>query len=418
MKSLTNLATLLLLSMFFYSCNNKSISSSTNKEDVNTKKQSKMEINPEKSNNLFAIDLIKQIELSKKNTIISPFSINTAISMTYAGARNKTMEQIAQVMYYSLDQEKFHPEFKEYYESVKSLSGKKAGFEAANAIYAQEGYDFLQEYFDLIEKNYGSVLNYVDFYKGDREAIRKDINQWVESKTNSKIQNLIRKNILTEDTRMVIVNAIYFLAEWAVAFDEDVSYKDVFYTDKEKSAKTTFMTNKSEYNYYNDNKCSAIEIPYHDNKFSMMIVLPEENAALGKFADSFESSYFNEIVGGFEKQEVELHLPKFKIELHVELQDVLSKMGMPIAFSNKADLSGMTGDLDLKIDKVIHQAYIEVDEKGTEAAAATAVVIIRKTAAPSDDKLIFKANRPFLFFIKENTHNSIIFGGSLVNPEE
>ena len=389
-------------------------------QSVNKDKQELiMQSTPNQRNNMLSIDLMKKLNMHDDNIIISPFSISTAMAMTYGGAREQTMAEMADVLYYPITQEEFHPEFSSFTEYIQSLSSDKTGFELANALYAQENYQFLQEYFDLIIKNYGSVLNYVDFYKGDREAIRQEINEWVESKTNSRIQDLIKPDILNEDTRLVIVNAIYFLAEWEKEFDKKLTYEDVFHLQDGRQSTGKFMKTEDEFKYYKTLGFEAIEIPYNENKFSMLVVLPEENTNIKDFIDSFEYDTYMSVSEGLEKQKVELHLPKFTIKKHIEVQDILIEMGMPLAFSNQADFSGMTGEYDLKIDKVIHQAFIEVDEKGTEAAAATAVVIIRKTAIiEPDEKTIFKANRPFLFFIKDAAGDTIIFMGSVTNPEK
>ncbi len=410
-------AILIFFSGSLYSCSSKNIASEKTEKTNDEKQELIMQKNPGQRNNLFSFDLMKMLNMSENNTVISPFSINTALAMTYAGAREQTMSQISEVMYYLLDHEKFHPEFKSYSDAIKSLSTKNAGFEIANAIYAQEDYTFLQEFFDIVIENYGSILEYVDFNKGDREAIRQDINEWVEKQTNNKIKELIKPTVLTEDTRMVLINAIYFLAEWAKEFDKDKSYEDNFFKTKEDLSTANFMKASDNFLYYSDEHCSAISIPYNENNFSMLVVLPEKSNNLNSFIKSFNNKYYENIIAGLSKQEVELHLPSFKIKTDTELQQILSNMGMPLAFSDRADFSGMTGKKDLKIDRVIHQAYIEVDEKGTEAAAATAVVMIRKTAIMEpEEKIIFKANRPFLFFIKDTNKNSVIFMGSVIDP--
>jgi serpin B len=405
----------------FFSCKQKNISTNGAAQENTEIKENTMTNSIDEGNNKFAIDLMSKLSFGKQNTIISPYSINTALAMTYAGAREKTMTEMATVMHYSLNQEIFHPEFKNFSDFINSLSSKKAGFENANAIYAQKDYDFLKEFFTTIEKNYGSVLKFVDFHKGDREAIRLEINNWVEGKTHSKIKDLIAKNILNEDTRMVLVNAIYFLAEWEKEFKKDLTYEGLFnvLTSGKPEAKVTssFMTTTDNFKYFLDTECAAIELPYSGNKFSMLVILPSINSNLDSFIKKMTYAKFKTIVDGLNHKQVELHLPKFKIETETELKDLLSEMGMPLAFSNKADFSGMTGKYDLKIDKVIHKAFVEVDEKGTEAAAATAVVMIRKTAAVEEpEKLIFRADRPFLFFIKDTEKNSIIFMGSVINP--
>lgn len=405
----------------FCSCKQKNISTNGSAKENPEVKENTMTSSISENNNKFAIDLMSKLSFGEQNTIISPYSINTALAMTYAGAREKTMTEMATVMHYSLNQEMFHPEFKRFSNNINSLSTKKAGFENANAIYAQKDYDFLKAFFTTIEENYGSALKFVDFYKGDREAIRLEINNWVEEKTHSKIKDLIAKNILNEDTRMVLVNAIYFLAEWEKEFKKDLTYDGVFNISTsgkpEDKVTSSFMTTTDSFKYFKDNDCAAIELPYSDNKFSMLVILPSHNSNIKAFLKKLNHTKLGSIVDGLNKQQVELHLPKFKIETETELSDLLSAMGMPLAFSNKADFSGMTGKYDLKIDKVIHKAFVEIDEKGTEAAAATAVIMIRKTAAvEAPEKTIFRADRPFLFFIQDTEKNSIIFMGSVVNP--
>jgi serpin B len=422
MKKLVKLMMLggIAISIFF-SCKQKNISTNDSAKDNPEVKENTMTNTISEGNNKFAIDLMSKLSFGKQNTIISPYSINTALAMTYAGSRGETMIEMATVMHYTLNQEIFHPEFKSFSGYINSLSSSKAGFENANAIYAQKDYDFLKEFFNVVEKNYGSVLKFVDFHKGDREAIRLEINNWVEEKTHSKIKDLIVKKILNEDTRMVLVNAIYFLAEWEKEFKKDLTYDGVFNISisgkPEGKVTSSFMTTTDSFTYFKDSECAAIELPYSDNKFSMLVILPSIDSNLEVFLKKLTYTKLMAIVYGLNKQQVELHLPKFKIETETELSDLLSGMGMPLAFSNKADFSGMTGKYDLKIDKVIHKAFVEVDEKGTEAAAATAVVMIRKTTAiEAPEKTIFRADRPFLFFIQDTEKNSIIFMGSVVNP--
>ncbi len=400
------------------SCKQKSISSTNSTNDNNIEVNSDMKQSVIEGNNKFAIGIMQNLKFAEENSIISPYSISTALAMTYGGARGKTMNEMSSVMKYSLEQNSFHPTFSAFMSDITSISSEKAGFESANAIYAQKDYDFLSEFFELINKNYGSALKFVDFHKGNREDIRQEINKWVELKTKSKITELIAPNILSEDTRMVLVNAIYFLAEWEKEFNKELTYSDSFYPNNGDPQKVNYMKTTDNFMYIQSKGYEAIELPYSGNKFSMMMVLPESKTDFSSFIKSFSYDDFNTITSNFAKKQVEVNIPKYKIETATELQKVLIQMGMPLAFSNKADFSGMTGKQDLKIDKVIHKAFVEVDEKGTEAAAATAVVMIRKTAAVEDmsQKIIFKADRPFLFFIKENNNNTIIFMGSVINP--
>ena len=364
-------------------------------------------------NNLFAFDLLKAIPDYKENFIISPFSISSALAMTYAGAEGDTKDEMMATLYFDPDQERFHNDFSTYMIRLREQAGDKVQLNLANNLWAQEGYHFLPEYFDLLERYYGTTVNEVDFYRGDREQIRLDINQWVYEETRNKISELIAPGILTEDTRLVLVNAIHFFGPCAVEFDKNMTRQDYFTSIHGDRQLTDFMFRTDTMSYFANEQMEALEIPYDGDDFSMVIFLPRRGISLPQLEASLTADDYLGALAGMQEKEADVIIPKFKAETKTNLEDLLALMGMPLAFSNKADFSGMTGKTDLKIDKVIHKAMIEVAEEGTEAAAATAVVIIRKTAIIPDEepRIQFKADRPFLYFIKDNRFNSILFMG-------
>ncbi|MEE4175874.1 MAG: serpin family protein [Bacteroides sp.] len=397
--------------LFFSSCNkkNKSLVTTTsgrNMEEV-------MELPLPQRNNLFAFDLLKAIPEYKENFIISPFSISSALAMTYAGADGKTKDEMMATLYFDPEQERFHPEYSNYMLRLRELAGDKVQLNIANNLWAQQGYHFRPQYFDLLERNYGTTLNEVDFYRGDREQIRLDINQWVYDETREKISDLILPGILTEDSRLVLVNAVHFFGPWAVEFDKNMTRQDYFTNINGERQLTEFMFRTDKLPYFASDQMEAIELSYDGGDFSMLIFLPKQGISLPELEANLTADDFIAAIAGMEEKDVHVIVPKFKAETKTDLEDLLAMMGMPLAFSNKADFSGMTGEMDLKIDKVIHKAMIEVAEEGTEAAAATAVVIIRKTAIAPDEEqnITFKADRPFLYFIKDNRFNSILFMG-------
>lgn len=372
-----------------------------------------MELPLPQRNNLFAFDLLKAIPEYDENFIISPFSISSALAMTYAGAAGNTRDEMMSTLYFDPEQERFHNDFSNYMTRLRELAGDKVQLNIANNLWAQQGYHFLPEYFDLLERHYGTSVNEVDFYRGDREKIRLDINQWVFEETRRKISDLIAPGILTEDTRLVLVNAIHFFGPWAVEFDKDMTRQDYFTNIQGERQLTDFMFRTDTMSYFANEQMEALEIPYDGGDFSMVIFLPRRGISLPQLEGSLTADDYVSVIAGMQEKEADVIIPKFKAETKTNLEDLLAQMGMPLAFSNKADFSGMTGKTDLKIDKVIHKAMIEVAEEGTEAAAATAVVIIRKTAIMPDEetKIQFKADRPFLYFIKDNRFNSILFLG-------
>ena len=372
----------------------------------------------EMRNNKFAFDLYNAISsIHDENLVISPFSISTALAMTYAGADGNTARQMARTLYFERDQENFHKNFSEWMNAIIEKGEAKKQLQIANSLWPQEDYPFLDEFMNLIREYYGSAFYKVN-YKDDREQIRQQINAWVEKHTNNLIKDLIQPGVLVDDTRLVLVNAIYFLSNWKIAFDEDATHNNAFNISREKTVNVPFMCMKDDLNYTETDNFQALELEYEGSDFSMLIVLPAENINLDEFMKNFDALAFAETMNILEKQKVQVYLPSFKVRSKFDLEKLLASMGMPDAFSNRADFSNMTPLNDLKIDKVIHEAFIDVNEEGTEAAASTAVVIIIKSAIIDPPENIFRADRPFFYVIRENKSNSILFMGKILNPDE
>lgn len=405
---------LTILLIFLLSCNRKTknilqTASGKSYEQI-------MELHLPIRNNYFAFNILRAIPVYDNNLVISPFSISTAMAMTYAGAAGKTKKEIAQTLFFDTNKESFHSEYSLYITRLREMAGDHVQLNIANNIWAQKDYQFLQEYFDLIELNYGTRLNQADFYRGDREQIRLDINQWVHQETREKISNLIAAGVLTEDTRLVLVNAIHFFGPWMTEFDKDLSRKDYFTNINGERKLTEFMFKVDSMPYFENEKMSVLELTYSGEDFSMLVFLPKLVYSLPELEKYFGANEFLNVLSELKYKEVEAIIPKFNTETQLNIEDLLAKIGMPLAFSNKADFSGMTGQMDLKIDKIIHKAMINVAEEGTEAAAATAVVIVMKTTIEPETtpRVSFKADRPFLYVIKDNRFNSILFIGRQV----
>jgi serpin B len=369
------------------------------------------------ANNKFAFDLLNEIPYEDDNMVVSPFSISTALAMTYTGAREATLEEMAAVMHFDRNQDRFHLEYGEYLASLNELAANNIQLNIANSLWAQEDYHFLDSFFEINKQHYDSETFQVNF-RTNREQVRADINDWVYDETREKIKDLIAPGVLTDDTRLVLVNAIHFFGPWLTEFDPDVTRENIFYPLDAQPVMADFMHRSEHLNYYQDEQLQALEIPYTGEGFSILLVLPQEGIPLQEIEKEMNAASFAEIIAEMQHTEVDVFVPKYEAETKLDLEQTLMAMGMYKPFNREADFSGMTGDLDLKIDKVIHQAMIEVAEEGTEAAAATAVVIIRKTSIDPDPRTVFMANRPFLFFIKDNTHNSILFAGRVMNPAQ
>ncbi len=363
------------------------------------------------SSNLFGIDLYKMLVKKPGNMFISPFSISSALAMTYIGANGNTALQMKKTLYFDLDDESLHTGFSQLIESLNQPNDNYK-LAVANSLWAQEDYIFLKEFLEQVQKYYQAGLNYVDF-KRETEKARQQINKWVEEKTNGKIKEIIQPDDIDQLTRLILVNAIYFKGMWLKPFDPSLTRKAPFYITKDKSVEVDMMFKNTTTNYTEDQSAQVLELPYAGEKISMIIVLPK------KSLDQLEKDLSLDLLKGwiknFKQEEVDIYLPKFKIEYRTYLKEPLMSMKMVDAFTDAAaDFSKMDGTRTLKIHDVIHQSFIEVNEEGTEAAAATAVIIVGKGLSMSK---VFKADKPFIFFIYDKTNDLILFMGRLVDPK-
>lgn len=366
------------------------------------------------SNSAFAFDLYQQLRSSEGNLFISPYSISTALAMTCGGARGQTQKQMEKTLRFSLDQEKLHPAFAELQTGLNELQ-EAGNFDlyVANSLWPQHDYKFLDEYLSLARKYYGVSITPLDYINA-REAARKQINKWVEDKTKDKIKELIPPRSLNELTRLVLVNAIYFKGHWAHQFDPVQTQDASFYVSPLKSVETPVMRQEEYFRYAEFKSLQIIELPYIGEHLSMLILLPRRIEGIEKLEESLSIENLNFWRNSLEERKVIVFLPRFTINSKFNLGETLRAMGMVDAFVfGQANFAGMDGRPDwLFIGDVIHQAFVDVNEQGTEAAAATAVAGIGGASSPPT----FRADHPFLFLIQEKRTGSIVFVGRITDP--
>jgi serpin B len=372
-------------------------------------------------NNRFAVDLYQVLGKQDGNLILSPYSISLALAMTFAGANAQTATQMASTLYFTLPPDQLHASFNQLDQNIQpqgnsaSPDQQPLQLNIANGVWAQQGHPFQQTFLDLISRNYGAGIHLADFIT-KAEAARNEINDWVNGQTKGKIQNLIPQGALDIYTRMVLVNAIYFKADWQDQFDPnstqpaDFSLLDGTRVPVKMMSQTLHSTL-----YAGGEGFQAIELPYQGGKAAMDIIVPDQGNFSG-FESSLDSQKLSMILNSMQSSVVSLGLPKFTYASQFSLADSLKTLGMKDAFDGKtADFSGMDGARDLFIGGVIHKAYVAVDEKGTEAAAATAV-IIQSSSAPVQQPFRLTIDRPFIFLIRDTGSGQILFLGRVMNP--
>jgi serpin B len=367
-------------------------------------------------NQAFAIDLYQQLRKADGNLFFSPFSISVALAMTCAGARANTEAQMKQVLHFALDNENLHAAFADLQaELAQAEAAGGVQLKIANSLWPQEGYPFLAEFVAQIEAHYGVSVTPVNYHEA--EAARQTINAWVEAKTENKITNLIPSGILSNLTRLTLVNAIYFKGNWADPFDARATRQADFWSPDGRVSRP-MMNRTDEYRYLENESLQALELPYAGNDLSMWILLPKERDGLPQLESQMTPALLDELDTGMWERKVIVSIPKFKAEAAFRLDEALKTLGMTDAFDDqKANFAGMNGSpADLYISAALHKAFIEVNEEGSEAAAATAIVMKSRSMTPNPPPA-FRADHPFLFLIREKRTGSILFMGRLVDPQ-
>jgi serpin B len=367
----------------------------------------------EKETSKFALEMYKKLAAEdNKNMFFSPFSLSIAMGMTYSGANAETEKQIADVFGFSANTKGFHKSLGKVQNDLVNQGSKGVEIAIANQLWVDKQFKFRCSYLRQVKRAYGAPIERMPF-RVEPEKCRLEINKWVEGKTNNRIVNLLPKGSITDLTALVLTNAIYFKGQWDNKFLEESTRDGEFTTLDGERVRARMMSIRDKFKVYEGDDLKMIELPYAGKQFSMLVVLPNESISITKFEQSVSLENIDNYIDLLSKSEVYLKLPKFKFESEYELKPVLSNLGMPIAFSNAADFTRMSKKPELKIDEVYHKAFVEVSEEGTEAAAATAVVIVRKSVGVTVE---FDVNRPFMFLIRDNASGTIVFMGRVTNP--
>jgi serpin B len=367
-------------------------------------------------------------ENQDENVFFSPYSLYSAFAMVYEGARSETAEEISSVFHFP-SLETLRPNFASVYNDINSGSDKYE-LRTGNALWVQKDYQLLEEYLSNVERYYGGKASNLDFVN-EPEKSRETINTFIEEQTNNRIEDLIPKGVLGAMTRVVLTNAVYFKGDWVWEFDEKDTRDMDFHISLNETVQTPMMNMEpaeAEFNYADLNKLKILELPYKGEKLSMLILLPKQGQSYD--VETGKSISYNYTLDDIElsaqkleeyKSEMKetkldkISLPKFEFETKYFLVDTLKEMGMPSAFGN-ADFSGIDGTKNLVISDVIHQAFVKVDEKGTEAAAATAIVMKETSAMIQRNEFI--ADHPFIFLIQDKETGNILFFGKMKNPKK
>ncbi len=368
----------------------------------------------------FGLDLYNVLKEEDGNLFFSPYSISTALAMTWAGARGETEQQMAEVLHFSLLPDQLHPAFNSL--DLQLTAGEDQGksdektdftLRVANSLWGEQSYTFLPEFLDLLAENYGAGMELVDF-KTAPETARIAINDWVSDQTEEKIKDLIPQGAIDPLTRLVLANAIYFYADWVDQFDPNKTHDAPFHLLDGEEVTVPMMSQLSGFPYTRGSNYQAVELEYVGNKAAMTIIVPD-GGVFSDFEANLTASQIEEIISGLESRQVQLTLPKFTYESEFSLKDAMVEMGMTDAFGD-ADFSGMDGTKDLFISGIFHKAFVAVDEEGTEAAAATAVVM-ELTAAPLID-VTLSIDRPFIYLIRDTGTNTIQLLGRVLDPSK
>jgi serpin B len=361
------------------------------------------------ANNRFALQLYSRLkELPEQdNVFFSPYSISIALAMTYEGARGDTAKAMQSVLHLPDDANLRRPNIARIINEI-NRPDKNYVLHTANALWPRIDFKLLEEYQDTVERYYGGDITPLDYVRNPSEAA-STINNWVKEKTNGKIKELIKAGSISSDTVLILTNAVYFKGSWLVPFDSKNTQQADFTTHKGEVVKVPMMKQEGEFNYAKTAEVQLLEMLYDGNELSMLVILPVDNN-LEKIEAMLSVEKLNEWRGMLAKRRVLVYMPKFKLKTTYSLEKTLSDMGMQNAFTQRADFSGINGEGSIYINSVLHKAFVEVNEEGTEAAAATGIGVV--VSVPPT----FKADHPFIFIIQQRDTGNILFMGRVVDP--
>lgn len=370
--------------------------------------------------NRFARDLYARLSEKPGNLFFSPHSIHAALTMTAGGAHGNTSVEMAGVLGLPAIAEPTHAGYDQLFKALsnrrKEGDGADHTLAVANALFAQQEFPFRDDYIRLTREKYQAGLFNVDFVSRT-EPTRVQINEWVSRQTRNKIADLFAPGVLNSQTRMVLVNAIYFKGAWLTAFPKAATRDEMFHVTGEIAKKTPMMHVTKKFGYRETDTVQALELPYRGNALSMWVLLPKERNGLAKFEKTMTTDVVRELTARAASREVIVSMPRFKMTQEFSLSDTLKAMGMKEAFAaGQADFGGMTDKDDLYLQAVVHKAFVDVTEEGTEAAAATGVAIGVTSMPVRQEPVVFKADHPFVFLIRHNQTGAILFMGRLSEP--
>lgn len=371
-----------------------------------------------RDNAVFALDLYAKLRGQSGNVFFSPHSISAALAMTYAGARGETAAQMRKALRFEMEDTDLFAAFAELDKRLADAQKDgKVVLRTANSLWPQQKYPLSKDYLALLEKNFGAVATPLD-YVGATEKARQTINGWVEAKTEKKIVDLVPQGVLSELTRLVLVNAIYFKADWAKKFEQAATRDGAFHVASDKEVTVPMMNGEMEAGYSEADQVQILWLPYASQGLGLSILLPKDKDGLAALEGALTADKLREWTQPLPKlRKVRIGLPRFKSTHQFRLDETLKSMGMVDAFDEKkADFSGMDGRNWLYVGAVLHKAFVDVNEEGSEAAAATAVAMTLKSAPMRLP--VFRADHPFVYMIRDNASGAILFMGRMANPKD
>lgn len=375
-----------------------------------------------RGNNEFAVHLLQQMP-KEGNVSFSPYSISSVFAMAYTGAKGETQQEMSQTLRFPSSAETLDKGWEwlnRFITFYPSNSSEDIRVRAANSIWVQSNYPVLPTFKEMMNEYFNSSFRLVDF-KNQSETARVTINSWVKQNTYGKITEILSSGSVTNATRMVMVSALYLKAKWLSQFDPHVTTQQPFFTDQDNTITTATMNQTGSFGYFDSAEASILEMPYAITRqdgpeFSMLIALPHDKESIHALESNLTIEKLQDWMKSLQHQKVIVSLPKFKVEQFSVLNEMLEKMGLAQAFDDQADFSGITGLKNLKISQALHKVYVNVDETGSEAAAATALTMMMTGSAYQQPPILFRADHPFLYFIYEKRTGIILFMGRVGNP--